>query len=95
MHPYELMYIIKPDMADEAREALIARFSGLISGAGGTVDKSDEWGKRRLAYPIQFLSEGYYLLVNFTAPAELIRELERNMRISEDVLRFLVTRTDT
>ena len=94
MHPYELLYILKPELADETREALIARFSGLITGAGGTVDKSDEWGKRRLAYPIQFLSEGYYVLVNFTAPAELIRELERNLRISEDVLRFLVTRPD-
>ena len=94
MYPYEALYIIRPDMADEARVALVEKFQTLITGAGGAIDKHDEWGTRKLAYPIQFLNEGYFVLVNFTAPGDFVREFERNLRINENILRFMVVRTD-
>jgi small subunit ribosomal protein S6 len=87
---YETMYVLKPDMDEEKKNALITRFSDIITNNGGTVENVDEWGKRRLAYPIQYINDGYYVLVNFEAPPELPAELERNYRISDDVLRFVV-----
>lgn len=91
---YELVYIIDPALTDEVRKELIERFNGLIAQAGGTVDKVDEWGKRRLAYPINDLNEGYYVLTHFTAPTDLPRELERNMQIQDSVMRYLITRVE-
>lgn len=90
MNKYEVVYIIDPAVEDEARKALIAKFNDLITGNGGTVDKVEEWGKRRLAYAIDYKTEGYYVLVNFQAEAELPRELERNLQISESVIRYQV-----
>ena len=90
MNKYELVYIIDPAVEDEARKELIAKFNDLIANNGGAVDKVDEWGKRRLAYPIDYKTEGYYVLVNFQAEAELPRELERNLQISDSVIRYQV-----
>jgi len=90
MNQYEVMYIIDTALEDQARNALIARFSGLVESNGGQVDRVDEWGKRRLAYAIDYKTEGYYVLMYLTAPSELPRELERNFKISEAVLRYLV-----
>ena len=67
MNKYEVVYIIDPAVEDEARKALIAKFNDLITGNGGSVDKVEEWGKRRLAYAIDYKTEGYYVLVNFQA----------------------------
>ena len=92
MNKYELMYIIDPAVEEEARKALIAKFNDLITGNGGSVDKVEEWGKRRLAYAIDYKTEGYYVLVNFQAEAELPKELERNLQISDSVIRYLVIR---
>ena len=61
MNSYELLYIVKADMEDEARTALISRFSDLIVADGGEIVETDEWGKRRFAYPINYVNEGYYL----------------------------------
>nr|MDD6336297.1 30S ribosomal protein S6 [bacterium] len=94
MNPYEALYIFKPDMEEETRKTLVERFSTIVTAGGGQVEKIDEWGKRRLAYPIQFLNEGYYVLMTFSAPGELVHELERNLQINENVIRYLVTRTD-
>ena len=90
MNKYEVVYIIDPAVEDEARKELIAKFNDLITGNGGSVDKVDEWGKRRLAYAIDYKTEGYYVLVNFQAEAELPRELERNLQISDSVIRYQV-----
>ena len=90
MNKYEVVYIIDPAVEDEARKALIAKFNDLITGNGGSVDKVEEWGKRRLAYAIDYKTEGYYVLVNFQAEAELPRELERNLQISDSVIRYQV-----
>jgi len=94
MNPYEAMIIIKPDLADEVRVALVEKFSNLITGVGGVIEKLDEWGKRRLEYPIEFLTAGYYVLINFSAPGDFIHEFERNLRINENIMRFMVIRTD-
>ena len=92
MNKYEVVYIIDPAVEEEARKALIARFNELITGNGGSVDKVEEWGKRRLAYAIDYKTEGYYVLVNFQAEAELPKELERNLQISDSVIRYQVIR---
>ena len=94
MNKYEDLYEIDPAMEDEPRKELIERFSGIITGNGGTVDKIDEWGKRRLAYPINFKNEGYYVLLHMTAAPEFPRELERNLQISDQIMRYLVTRIE-
>jgi len=92
MNQYEVMYIIDTALEDQARADLVARFSGLVESNGGQVDRVDEWGKRRLAYAIDYKTEGYYVLMYITAPTDLPRELERNFKISESVLRYLVIR---
>ena len=92
MNQYEVMYVIDPALEDSARVELINRFSDLVKKNGGEVDRVDEWGKRRLAYAIQYKTEGYYVLMYIKAPAELPREIERNMQISDSVLRYLTVR---
>ncbi len=94
MNSYELLYIVKADMEEEARAALISRFSDLIVAAGGEITESDEWGKKKFAYPINYVNEGYYVLVNFKSQSTLIAELERNFRITEDTIRFMIVKKD-
>ena len=90
MNSYETLYVIKPDLEDEVRAALIQKFSAIITDNGGEVESVDEWGKRKLAYAIDYISEGYYVLVNFKSNAELPAELERNFRINDNVMRYMV-----
>ncbi len=92
MNQYEVMYIIDTAVEEQTRVDLINRFSGLVEKNGGKVNRVDEWGKRRLAYPIDYKTEGYYVLMYMAAPAALPRELERNLQISESVLRYMVVR---
>ena len=92
MNKYEAMYIVTPEMEDEAIKGVIEKFSGIITANGGEIDKTDEWGRKKLAYPIDYKTEGYYVLVNFAAAPELPRELERNFRNDESILRYMVVR---
>ena len=92
MNNYELLYIINNDLADEAKEALIAKLNGVVTENGGSVESVEQWGTKKLAYPINFKNEGYYVLVNFAAEATLPSELERIMRINDDVVRFMVVK---
>ena len=93
MNRYEMIYIIDADLEEAARKELIEKVSALITNNGGEIEKVDEtWGKRRLAYAIDYKTEGWYVLVNFTAPVDLPRELERNLQINENVLRYLVVK---
>lgn len=92
MNQYEVMYILDTALEDQARIDAIARFAGVVTQNGGTVDRIDEWGKRRLAYSINYKNDGYYVLMYITAPPELPRELERNLQIADAVLRYLVVR---
>ena len=92
MNSYELLYILNNELADEAKEQVIEKLNAVVTGNGGTVDNVDKWGTRRLAYPINYKNEGYYVLVNFTAPATLPDELERVMRITDAVVRFMIVK---
>ncbi|MEF9895682.1 MAG: 30S ribosomal protein S6 [Clostridia bacterium] len=92
MNQYEVMYVIDTTLEDQVRQDTVARFAALVEQNGGTVDRIDEWGKRRLAYAINDKTEGYYVLMYVTAPSELPRELERNLQISDSILRYLVIR---
>lgn len=92
MNKYEAMYIVTPEMEDKAIKGVIEKFSGIITANGGEIEKTDEWGRKKLAYPIDYKTEGYYVLVNFAAAPELPRELERNFRNDESILRYMVVR---
>ncbi len=95
MNRYELTYIIDTALEETARKELIEKISNLIAANGGEVEKVDEtWGKRRLAYAINYKTEGWYVLVTFKAPAELPRELERNLEIYESVIRYLIVKLE-
>lgn len=92
MNKYESLYVLKPDVEEEARKALIEKFKALVEQNGGKVEKVDEWGVRKLAYEIDYIKEGYYVLMTFESGSELPAELERNYNISDSVLRYNVIR---
>ena len=92
MNQYEVMYVIDAALEDSARIELIDRFSELVKKKGGEIDRVDEWGKRRLAYAINYKTEGYYVLMYIKAPSELPKELERNFQINDKILRSLIIR---
>jgi small subunit ribosomal protein S6 len=94
MHPYELMVIVNPEVEDRTVQPMIEKFLGVITTGGGTVDNVDYWGRRRLAYEIQKKSEGIYTIVNFTADPATTQELERQLRLSESIMRTKVLRAD-
>ncbi len=88
---YETMLVFSVANGDEAVTALVEKFKALIE-ANGTIDSIDEWGKRKLAYPINYETEGYYMLVNFTSEPEFPAELDRIVKITEGVLRSLTVK---
>jgi len=92
MNRYELIYILDTAVEESTRKELIEKFNQLIVAGGGEVEKVDEWGKRRLAYTIDYKTEGYYVLVIFKAGPEVPREIERNLEINESVIRYLVVK---
>lgn len=91
---YEALFIVKPNLTEEATAAVVSKFTQLIADNGGTVENVNEWGKRRLAYPIDDLTEGYYVLVNFKGEATLPLELKRVFGITDEIMRHLVVRAD-
>ena len=90
---YEVMFILNPTLGDEAIAATTEKIQALVE-ASASLEKVDVWGRRRLAYEISDQKEGYYVLINFSAEAEFPKELERILKITEGVLRYLVVRTD-
>ena len=94
MRRYELMLIIRPDVADDRSQALVDRTTRQIVTAGGQIVKVAPWGRRRLAYPIDRHREGSYHIILFESPAEAISELERGLLITEEVIRHLITRVE-
>ncbi|MGI6359208.1 MAG: 30S ribosomal protein S6 [Bacillota bacterium] len=94
MRQYETMFILRPEFDKEQSQEVAARFIRIIPDNGGTIQKISEWGKRRLAYEVKKYHEGIYILVEFTADAAVTKELERNFKISEDVIRYLIVRKD-
>ncbi|MBM7567936.1 30S ribosomal protein S6 [Paenibacillus sacheonensis] len=91
MRKYEVMYIIRPEAEQETVQALTEKFQAII-GNGGEVTKHDVMGKRRLAYEINKVRDGIYVLVHFNATPEVVNELDRVMKITDEVIRFLITK---
>lgn len=94
MKAYELLFFISPSIADENRAAVMKRIDTTISGNGGIVDDVDEWGKRKLAFEVDGLTEGDYTLINFHTEPTAIAELDRVLHISDDVVRYMIVRRD-
>ncbi len=93
MKKYEVMFIIDPMLEDDKKEATVEAVQQIIA-ADGEVQKVDTWGMRKLAYPIQKKNEGYYVVIEFAASTELPKELDRRLRISDDVMRHIIINKD-
>ena len=93
MKKYEVMFIINPALEDEKRDVVIEKVKAVIA-AEGEVEKVDAWGMRKLAYPIEKKNEGYYVVIEFSASPELPKELDRRLRISDDVMRHIIINKD-
>ncbi len=94
MRIYEELFIVKPDTVEEEIDKAVEQLRQFITGKGGEVDKVDKWGVRKLAYRIRKQHEGFYVLVQFHASPELVREIERRLRVSDIVMKCLTVRID-
>jgi small subunit ribosomal protein S6 len=94
MRRYELMLVLRPDVPEDRSQAVLERTTRAIVAGEGQIVKVSPWGRRRLAYPIGQFREASYHIIVFEAPSEAVAEVERGLRITEDVLRYLVTRTE-
>ena len=94
MRVYEELFIVKPDAPEEEVDAYVGQIKDLITNGHGTVEKADKWGVRKLAYRIQKYHEGNYILIQFSAGGDLVREVERRMRVTDLVIKFLTVRID-
>ncbi|SOC08148.1 SSU ribosomal protein S6P [Ureibacillus xyleni] len=94
MKKYELMYIVRPNIEDEAKKALVERFNEVLTSNGAEIVEAKEWGKRRLAYEINDFREGFYQIVKANAATEAINEFTRLANISEDIIRHIVVREE-
>src|SRR6185369_15309138 len=94
MRVYEELFILKPDAPEEEADAFIGQIKDLITNGKGTVEKADKWGNRKLAYRVQKYNEGIYVLIQFSSSPELVREVERRMRVTDMVIKFITVRID-
>jgi len=94
MRVYEELFIVRPNITDEELDPLVEQLRQTIATRGGTVDKADKWGVRKLAYRLEKNTEGYYVLLQFSATPETVKEVERRLRVSDLVLKFLTVRVD-
>lgn len=94
MRTYEELFIVNSAAPDADVDALIEQVTGLITHDGGSIEKTDKWGVRKLAYRVKRQTEGIYILLAFSAPAQTVRELERRLRVSDIVLKFITVRMD-
>ena len=92
MAKYEMLYLLKNDLSDEAKDAKVAKFENVVTSMGGNVLSSDKWGTKKTAYPIAFKNESYYVLMTFEAEGTVVNELNRVARIDADVYRLIVTK---
>jgi small subunit ribosomal protein S6 len=88
------MYIIRPNIEDEAKKALVERFNNVLSENGAEVTEAKEWGKRRLAYEINDFRDGYYMLIQVNSAVEAVQEFDRLAKISEDIIRHIVIKKE-
>ena len=91
MNKYEILYIVENSLDDEAKAAVCEKFENAVVALGGTVENVDKWGTKKFAYPIDYKTEGYYVLMNYESKPEFPAELERVMKITDGVLRCLTT----
>jgi small subunit ribosomal protein S6 len=94
MRIYEELFIVKPDAPEEEIDQFVEQLRTQLISAGATVDKVDKWGKRKLAYKVDKFREGSYVLIEFTGGPEIVKELERRLRVADMVLKFLTVRVD-
>ncbi|MCL2456614.1 MAG: 30S ribosomal protein S6 [Defluviitaleaceae bacterium] len=94
MHKYEMGVVIRADLDEETFRAEMERVKGFVDRFGGTIEKIDDWGKRKLAYPIAKLTEGMYTFITYSSEGSTPREVESRLRLQENVLRFLTVRKD-
>ena len=88
------MYIVRPTVDEQALTAVNAKVEKFVSAVNGQMTKRDDWGKRRLAYPIGKFTEGFYAVLQLDIPATAVRDLERNLKLTEEILRFIVVRVE-
>ena len=91
---YEIMFIVRPDVEEAELDKIVETFSGYVTGGGGVVKQTEKMGRRRLAYTVNRFNDGFYILLIVDAPASLISEVERRLRVNEQVIKFLTVRMD-
>ena len=94
MSKYELALVVNAKIEDDAREAVVEKAKNYVTRYGGTITEVEEWGKKRLAYEVQKMREGFYYFIQFEADATCPAEVERNVRIMDNVLRYLVVKKE-
>ncbi|GAA0608247.1 30S ribosomal protein S6 [Virgibacillus siamensis] len=94
MRKYEIMYIVRPDIEEEAQTALVERFNNVLTDNGAEIEKVDEKGKKRLAYEINDYRDGYYVIINFSSDEQAINEFDRLAKFSDDIIRHMAIRED-
>ena len=94
MRSYEVIFIVRPDVVDEEVDKMIAQMQSVVESAGGTVEKVEKMGRRRLAYHIQKQREGFYVLFYVQGTGDTVRELERRLKVADAVMKYLTVRTD-
>lgn len=92
MTKYEMLYIIDASLTDEVKESIVKKFEDLVANNGGIIEKTDRWGLKKLVYPINYKSEGYYVLMTFEAEKTLVQEIKRIAGITDGVIRRLITK---
>jgi small subunit ribosomal protein S6 len=92
MTKYEMLYILDKDLSEEARESIVKKLEDLVTENGGIVEKTDRWGMKKLQYPINYKSEGYYVLMDFEVEKTFVVELKRILGITDGVIRRLITK---
>ncbi len=94
MRIYEELFVLRPDVTEEEVNALLDQLRPVITTGGGTIEKEEKWGVRRLAYRVEKKTEGFYILLQFNAPPQTVRELERRLRVQDSVMKFITVRID-
>jgi small subunit ribosomal protein S6 len=94
LNEYETIYVARPDLTDDVMTRITTRFEGIVLDKGGTMLVSEDWGKRKLAYIIRKHQRGHYIYLNYVAPAPLVGEMERNLGLEDDLLRFLTVKLE-
>ncbi len=94
MQKYEMLLLLRSDMEEEAREAELKKYADIVASMGGNVEAFDKWGTKKTAYPIRYKSDAFFALMTFSAPSNVVAELDRIAGISSDVVRRMITKVE-